>query len=759
MPTSQESPNRSPRGRAVLAPLVVAMALLGIWMYAKCLLFDQLEYTTDIFQYLIGSRSLFQGLAPFWTEPHFGGRIHNYVLLLSWYPFTSWLGAYGLFAGLALLMAGVIAGLASEINRSEAWRRELYWTVAFALVLGPVSFWLWDDPIYGWATEVAFVPLSFLFAMALVRRSRLAWLWGAMLILNREEGAVVAWAVHVLFVLMETGPNEAGGTEAFWRHRRVRLAVLTAAYLAVFAANVGLLLARQPSVTDSRIGAAVARVPMLWADRAWQTEMLGSVGDAFGLWLTGAMVAAASLRVRWVLLVALVTVPLAALAAFGALVYGVDAMRYHGVAWPPRFAMLWGPLIAGSVYSIMFASTPVLRNRRVRVTVCVIAGVSGVCLQAYALNASRGYDLVARLESIVGRGPRLGAAALTGREDRVMRCLGERLPYDTRASVPGFLDARFHRQQVLVGPRNAQLFVCDQARPSRWSIPSPCVPNQRLNWATEAILVDHLFVAFSPGYRPLIEPCLAGTTSASHAELDSSDDHPGGSGTTPTLEAAASARVTVTVTGAGTGQVRSPGQPDCRLRTCAWSYPLHTVVELSALPDPGSQFAGWTGNCASPNFRVQLSVNSSTNCTASFEPAPAVTKLSPAQGATVTGTPVLLRWQPVVGAHYFVCVSQAPITGTCDTGYRDANAPQLEQAGLAPGVYFWQVMASTRAGRFNLNGASWSFTVPLPSGSSWGASVFGPSTLAFLTLAVGVARRYARKRAEPRSRHKADTAV
>jgi hypothetical protein len=731
----QESSTRSLWGRAVVAPFLVALLILALWVYAKCVLFDKLEYTADIFDYLFMSRSVFQGLGLLW-EPQFHGLIHHFALMPAWYPFTWWLGAYGLFAGHALLMLAVIVGISSDINRSEAWRRELSWTVLFALVLGPVGFWLWDNPIYGWHAEVVFLPLSILFASGLARRSRIAWLWGAMLIVNREEGALIAWAVHALFVMMDASTNVDGSTDASRRRRRVRLARLTAAYLAVFAANVALLLARQPSAVDSRIGLALARVPALWSDVGLRMEMWRAVSAAFGLWLTGAVVALAILRVRWVLLVALVTMPLVAVEAFGTLAYDVDAMRYHGVEWPPRFAMFWGPLIAGSVFSIRFATAPVLRHRTTRVGICVVVAVSSLGLQASALNSSRKYDMVARLESVAGRGPRLGASALSAREDRVMRCLGARLPSDTKVAVPAFLEARFHRQLMLWGQRSAHVVVCDEARPSRWSIATTCLPRPSLIWATQSVLVDQLAVAFSPGLRPVVEPCLADGTHASSAGSESGAQ--GSANMAEPVDAVASVQVTVNVVGAGTGHVRRADRPDCPLGTCDATYPLGTVVELRAVPALGSLFAGWSGDCASPNFATELSLTSSKTCTAAFQAAPAATKLAPARGATVDGSRVLLRWQPVAGAHYFVCVAQAPITTTCETGFQDATVPQMEQSGLAPGVYFWQVRAWPPAGRFDLDGVSWEFTVPLPRESSWWAPcVLGPGIL--VALALGMA--------------------
>ncbi len=91
-------------------------------------------------------------------------------------------------------------------------------------------------------------------------------------------------------------------------------------------------------------------------------------------------------------------------------------------------------------------------------------------------------------------------------------------------------------------------------------------------------------------------------------------------------------------TGAGTGLVStSPAGVSCGAQ-CAATFATNTMLTLSATPDPGSIFTGWTGNCAgAANATVALSTNSS--CTANFDqfPWPTWTPAIPAVPPSSTG--------------------------------------------------------------------------------------------------------------------------
>src|SRR5205085_12635378 len=157
-------------------------------------------------------------------------------------PLTAWLGARGLFVGLALLWLLAIAAL-DRLRRGREDRSLAFVAIGGSFLLGPIGFWLVDDLPYGWNVEVAFFPLAVLFAAALVRGSRAALLWGALLLLTREDGAILAWSVHALVV-----SSREGG--------RVRLLRVTLLWLALFVAGALWLRHATPPGQPTRVGAA-----------------------------------------------------------------------------------------------------------------------------------------------------------------------------------------------------------------------------------------------------------------------------------------------------------------------------------------------------------------------------------------------------------------------------------------------------------------------------------------------------------------------
>src|SRR5262249_1421502 len=138
-----------------LAPMVCAALVLLHWMVSKAILFEGLEYTSDMFAFLQMLKSVFEG-RPLLFENSFGNTkaLHNYYVLPLFYPFTRLWGAYGLFIGYALLLLLAALSVSKLASAAPQWKRELYWSIMAALILGPISFWVWDDPIYGWHGEL-----------------------------------------------------------------------------------------------------------------------------------------------------------------------------------------------------------------------------------------------------------------------------------------------------------------------------------------------------------------------------------------------------------------------------------------------------------------------------------------------------------------------------------------------------------------------------------------------------------------------------
>jgi len=78
--------------------------------------------------------------------------------------------------------------------------------------------------------------------------------------------------------------------------------------------------------------------------------------------------------------------------------------------------------------------------------------------------------------------------------------------------------------------------------------------------------------------------------------------------------------------GTGTGGITAtglscPGGSPTQALPCGASYPLHTVVTLTAAPDPGSTFDGWGGACAGTGT-CQVTIANARYVTAAFAKIP-----------------------------------------------------------------------------------------------------------------------------------------
>ena len=140
--------------RAVTA--CAAVAVVALFYAAKVGLFKGLHYTFDLFSFVQMSRGWLRGHALL-HENGYGnhGQVHNYYTILVFGPLSQLWGAYGLFLGHMLLLLGAAVALirAAPVG-SPAAAADI--GSVFAMLLGPVSFWLLDDFTYGWHVELLY---------------------------------------------------------------------------------------------------------------------------------------------------------------------------------------------------------------------------------------------------------------------------------------------------------------------------------------------------------------------------------------------------------------------------------------------------------------------------------------------------------------------------------------------------------------------------------------------------------------------------
>lgn len=184
-----------------IGPVAVSSGALLLFFLFKVFSFQALYYTyNDLYIFLQNSCSWMDG-RPLLYENIWGydDRIHNNYSMLLWGPLIYGFGAYGAFAvqtGLTILSYSL---LLRKMTRKMA--AQDVWLALAVLLLGPVWIWLNEHPGIGWHPELTYFPLSILFLLALLQnRTALTWLAGAMLVLVKEDGALLAGVIHLAFL-------------------------------------------------------------------------------------------------------------------------------------------------------------------------------------------------------------------------------------------------------------------------------------------------------------------------------------------------------------------------------------------------------------------------------------------------------------------------------------------------------------------------------------------------------------------------------
>ena len=79
--------------------------------------------------------------------------------------------------------------------------------------------------------------------------------------------------------------------------------------------------------------------------------------------------------------------------------------------------------------------------------------------------------------------------------------------------------------------------------------------------------------------------------------------------------------LTVTRSGTGTGTVTSSPEGISCGSDCSEAYSAGTTVTLTATPDTGSVFSGWSGDCSGSALTTTVTMDGDKTCTATFSPA------------------------------------------------------------------------------------------------------------------------------------------
>jgi hypothetical protein len=512
-------------------PHILALATVGYWLLAKSVLFHRLEYCTDLFTNLELTRTFFEGRPLLWENAYGNHKaFHNYYLAPLLYPLTRFLGAYGLFVIQAFFAGWSVYAILGRARDAPVWKRNLYWAMVAAIGLGPIAFWIFDDVVFGFHYELLFVPLSVLFALSLSERRKSAWLFAGLMVLTREEGAILTWCIHVLHEVM----NVEAGTDPRARAAMLqRLMRITLGWLFVFSVGMGLLLL-MGGANHGRLGGAIPGLRAVLEDRATRSYFFASLVDTALLLGAGSLIYLTGIPARGLVASALISMVLVVPTTVASSVYKTS-VREHGIAWPPRFSLFWSVALAGCLFAIERAQTPAFaawRRRRAAVAI-VVAG--SIVAQIAVLGVRKRYDFVSRisLQTLVVpasmmalvvpestlqaylRRPRFVAAALSDSEDSFLTCLGRDLPHETAITATGGLLGRFHQQDVLWADRVAvawkppEIVVCDETGRIPWEDGCLKLSRSLPEASYNALHLGNLSVRYASGPKSVVEACAA----------------------------------------------------------------------------------------------------------------------------------------------------------------------------------------------------------------------------------------------------------
>ncbi len=139
--------------------------------------------------------------------------------------------------------------------------------------------------------------------------------------------------------------------------------------------------------------------------------------------------------------------------------------------------------------------------------------------------------------------------------------------------------------------------------------------------------------------------------------------------------------VTVTRSGSGTGTVTSSPVGIACGATCSGNFAAASGVTLTAAPDAGANFAGWSGACAGTGLTCNLTMDGAKDVTATFTTGPAGTMpLAVATGGsgsgTVTSAPGGISCGATCTGNFatgsLVSLSPSPAAGSTFTGWSGA---------------------------------------------------------------------------------------
>jgi hypothetical protein len=448
----------SSQNTAVIALSALVVFICGCFLIIKLKLLYGLAYTSDLFIHTQKSRSFLYGLPLLYDNIHGPHPYHNTFLELALSPFSALFGASGLIAAYWVICSSVFTWMIYSSRVASASGRVYIPFMLLISLLGPIGFWTFDNPVYGWHPEMLSLPCGLGLAVSLIEgRRALTLIFSLACLLTHEIGAVLAASIHLLFFYIRQLPSTSGFRHIIRRHVEILWP-----WVILFAA--GLIIQR---LWDSAGSGRLDGVIQQLQTEAGRKLVVGLISPLLELLAISSLGFLALTRsVKHVLLILFCATPAILAGAGAGLAYGdFPGADMHNIFWPPRWSFIWAITISGTFFSLFNSSN--CRN-----------GMSGLILSASLLTVVliwcqdnwlrkyRSYDATERVTKALGGYIR---PLFSQKELSLINCLSDRISKRNRVVLPGSMWALFEAHDIeFLNPSNPyradpSILLCDLA--------------------------------------------------------------------------------------------------------------------------------------------------------------------------------------------------------------------------------------------------------------------------------------------------------
>lgn len=422
-----------------VAVFTIALGILVWFFTAKLELFNKLAYQSDLFSHIQISRSWLEG-RPAMFENNYGHHAlyHNYFFNLLIGPLVYWWGGFGIFIAQLALYVWALCYTFPVIYKNAIQHK---WVVAvfyIALFCGPLAYWLYDDTWFGFHAEMLYIPLGFIFSIALYQQKKwLAVLSGILIISVKEDGAVLAASLHILYFTWLWLANAISKKE--WLKKSMIWGI---GYIVVFALGI-LYLKYKNDFGPTRIDKAFTQFAKMESNV--QVEYFLTVFKNFGLMLLPlvAWLVFTKTPPRLLLWWLLLLIPTVGVNLVSGLVYLPH--NTFSLTWVPRFSLTFALFLAIAAYSLLQLQKGWLAQQKANTILSITVSIGLIVAQLAVLHTAVKYSFKDNTIGIFTK-PHPEEEKPYYKE---IRKVAEVLPLDYTVAPPYHLFRYFHKHDYL----------------------------------------------------------------------------------------------------------------------------------------------------------------------------------------------------------------------------------------------------------------------------------------------------------------------